>query len=132
VLLIKEDITLPPHSSKICRVQISGRQEPNDFIAEISLPSQPWIQGAPLIIRQKEGNPALIEIFNASLVFRTLMKNTNVGNAEILDLIELCLSMKSTMQHVKLPSRLKHQGDQLHHQKLRERKRKRQVLKTFP
>jgi hypothetical protein len=85
VLLIKEEVTLPPHSSKICRVQISGRHEPNDFIAEISLPSQPWIQGAPSIIRQKEGNPTLIEIFNASLVPRTLTKNTNVGNAEILD-----------------------------------------------
>jgi hypothetical protein len=82
VLLIKEEVTLPPHSSKICRVQISGRNEPNDFIAEISLPSQPWIQGAPSIIRQKEGNPTLIEIFNASLVPRTLTKNTN---AEILD-----------------------------------------------
>jgi hypothetical protein len=85
VLLIKEEVTLPPHSSKICKVQISGKHEPNDFIAEISLPSQPWIQGAPSIVRQKEGNPTLIEIFNASLVPRTLTKNMNVGNAEILD-----------------------------------------------
>ena len=87
-LIVKEEITIPPQASKLCKVQVidANDQEEMNYVAEISIPSQPWIQGAPTLIRNNgQGKLALVELFNSSLVPRVITRNKQIGNAENLD-----------------------------------------------
>ena len=82
----QEDFTLPPQSTRICRIHVQDSDKDEKFtnyLAEVHLPNRPWVQGAPTIVTQgREGNPVLIELHNASLVPRLIQKNEVLGNAE--------------------------------------------------
>ena len=86
-IIARDDIQIPPQSSKLCRIRIDT-EEDNDsinYLAEIRLPHKPWLLGAPTIVKQDDvSSLPVIEMFNASLVPRSIKRNDVLGKAEVI------------------------------------------------
>jgi len=86
-IIARDDIQIPPQSSKLCRIKIDT-EEDNDainYLAEICLPHKPWLLGAPTIVKQDDvSSLPVIEMFNASLVPRSIKRNDVLGKAEVI------------------------------------------------
>jgi len=85
-IFAKEDIQIPPQSAKLCKVKIEtdDDNESVNYLAEIRIPQKPWMLGAPTIIKQDKSSLPILEMYNASLVPRTIKRNDLLGKAELI------------------------------------------------
>jgi hypothetical protein len=82
----------PANCSSLVQINVSSEEtrQPNIcLLAEVQVPTRPWIQGAPSIVQTDQHGRSFLEIHNASPTPRQLQANEILGIDQPVDPIQL-------------------------------------------